>query len=441
MQFTKRHILQIASPILVSLLMEHLIGMTDTAFLGRVGEVELGASAIAGVYYLAIFMLGFGFSIGVQILIGRRNGEQNHAAIGPIFNQGLLFQFILAAALFGLSRLVSPTILKAIIQSEHIYEATLRYLDWRVYGFFFSFAAFMFRAFYVGIANTRTLTANSLIMVATNVVLNYLLIFGKCGFPALGIAGAAIASSISEMVSLLFFILYTRLRIDYRRYNLFRFNHFQKGLLGRILNISIWTMIQSFISISTWFLFFIAIEHLGERPLAITNVLRNVSSFFFIIVSAFATTVSSLVSNLMGAGRQEEVVPTCKEVGKVCYLFVLPLILLMSLFPQQIMRIYTDNADLIQSAVPSFYVMVFVYLLSVPANLLFNTVSGTGNTRTAMWMEMLALIGYVTSVIYIIMVLRADIAICWTTEYIYLVFMGSLAYFYIRSGKWKLKKI
>ena len=80
MRFTNRQILKIAGPILVSVLMEHLIGMTDTAFLGRVGEVELGASALAGVYYLAIFMLGFGFSTGVQIMIGRRNGEGNYSA-------------------------------------------------------------------------------------------------------------------------------------------------------------------------------------------------------------------------------------------------------------------------------------------------------------------------------------------------------------------------
>ena len=79
--------------------MEHLIGMTDTAFLGRVGEVELGASALAGVYYLAIFMLGFGFSTGVQIMIGRRNGEGNYTAIGELFNQGFMTTEQTAAAL------------------------------------------------------------------------------------------------------------------------------------------------------------------------------------------------------------------------------------------------------------------------------------------------------------------------------------------------------
>ena len=89
--YSNRHIWQITYPILISLLMENMIGLTDTAFLGRVGEVELGASALAGVYYMAIFMLGFGFSIGVQILIARRNGEGRLREIGPIFQQGLLF--------------------------------------------------------------------------------------------------------------------------------------------------------------------------------------------------------------------------------------------------------------------------------------------------------------------------------------------------------------
>lgn len=441
MRFTNQQILHIAGPILISLLMEHLIGMTDTAFLGRVGEVELGASALAGVYYMAIFMLGFGFSTGVQIMIGRRNGEGNYASIGSIFNQGLLFQLLLATLIFTLTRLSSSGLLHIIIDSEKVYEATLSYLNWRIYGFFFSFTALIFRAFYVGITDTKTLTANSLVMVGTNVILNYILIFGKLGLPALGIAGAAIASVIAEMVSLAFFIVYTGIKVDRNKYNLLRFGRPDKHLIYRILNISVWTIIQAFISVSTWFLFFIAVEHLGERQLAITNILRNISALFFIIVSAFATTASSLVSNLLGSGRQDKVMETFGKVSRLCYLFILPLILLMSLFPSSIMRIYTDNINLIESAIPSFYVMIFVYLISVPANILFNTVSGTGNTRPALYLELMALSVYVASVIYIVILLKADIAICWTTEYVYLISMGSLAYWYMKKGKWKNKKI
>ena len=87
--YKRKDIWKIAYPIMISLLMEQLIGMTDTAFMGRVGEIELGASAIGAVFYMMIFMMGFGFSIGAQIIIARRNGEGNYREIGNVFFQGL----------------------------------------------------------------------------------------------------------------------------------------------------------------------------------------------------------------------------------------------------------------------------------------------------------------------------------------------------------------
>ena len=78
-------------PVLVSLLMEYLIGFTDTAYLGRVGETELAASAIASTYYLIIYMIGFGFSIGAQILIAQYNGNRQYKEAGKILSQGTLF--------------------------------------------------------------------------------------------------------------------------------------------------------------------------------------------------------------------------------------------------------------------------------------------------------------------------------------------------------------
>ena len=263
-KYSYKQIWTITFPILISLIMEQMIGMTDTAFLGRVGEIELGASAIAGVYYLAIFMMAFGFSIGAQILIARRNGEGNYKEIGPIFYQGIYFLLAMAVILFTFSIVFSPYILKNIISSPHIYDAAESYIHWRVYGFFFSFIAVMFRAFYVSTTNTKILTANSVVMVLTNVVLNYILIFGKFGFPALGIAGAAIASSISEAVSVLFFVIYTWKKIDYKKYGLFRFTRVDFRMLGQILSVSIWVMIQHGIAFGGWFIFFIAMEHLGE---------------------------------------------------------------------------------------------------------------------------------------------------------------------------------
>lgn len=267
--YTYKDIWLIAYPILISLIMEQMIGITDTAFLGHVGEIELGASAIAGVYYLAIFMIGFGFTVGSQILIARRNGEGNYRAIGNIFYQGIYFLMLMSLVIFILSQVFSEQILGMLVSSDRIVGAATDYIRWRVYGFFFSFIGAMFRAFFVGTTQTRTLTLNSIVMVAANVIFNYTLIFGKFGFPAMGIAGAAIGSSLAELVSVLFFISYTYRKIDYRKYGLNRIPGIRTKALSQIMHISLWTMIQNFISLSTWFLF-----------LYLSNIWENVRSPF-----------------------------------------------------------------------------------------------------------------------------------------------------------------
>ena len=405
-KYTYKQIWLIAYPILISLLMEQMIGMTDTAFLGRVGEVELGASAIAGVFYMVIFMVAFGFSIGAQILIARRNGERQYKEIGDLFYQGIYFQVGMAAVMFLLSYCFSPIILKRIVASEHIYEAATSYLHWRVFGAFFSFSAVMFRAFFLGTTQTKTLTLNSIVMVLSNVVFNYILIFGKFGFPALGIAGAAIGSSLAELVSLLFFILYTRSRI-----------------------------------LSTWFLFFLYVEHLGERSLAVTNIVRNVSGILFMVLMAFASTCGSLVSNLIGAGHSDCVAGTIRQHVRIAYVFVLPLALLFALFPKLILGIYTDIPDLQDAAVHSLWVMCSPYLFLVPANVYFQAVSGTGNTRTAWGLEMATLVIYTAYITYIILILQLDVAICWTSEMVYSSFILIFCWLYIKRGNWQGRKI
>ena len=174
--YSYRNIWKVAYPILISLIMEQMIGLTDTAFLGRVGEVELGASAIAIVYYMVLFMIGFGFSIGAQIIIGRRNGEADYKATGRVFWNGLYFVLGLSGIIILLSELFTPWMMKFMVSSTAIYDAALSYVRWRLPGMVFAFMTAMFRAFYVGTTQTKTLTLNSIVMVLSNVVFNYILI-------------------------------------------------------------------------------------------------------------------------------------------------------------------------------------------------------------------------------------------------------------------------
>ena len=134
----------------------------------------------------------------------------------------------------------------------------------------------MFRALYIGITRTKVLTMNAVVMALVNVLLDYILIFGKFGMPEMGIKGAAIASVMAEAASLAFFLIYTYAKVDFKKFGL---NHWQKidfSLLGRILSISCFTMVQYFLAMATWFVFFIAIERLGQRELAIANIVRSI---------------------------------------------------------------------------------------------------------------------------------------------------------------------
>ena len=441
LNYSYSHIWKVAWPILISLIMEQLLGMTDTAFLGRVGEVELAASAIAGVYCMAIFITGFGFGVGSQIIIARRNGEGNYAETGNIFWHGVYFLICLAVLVIFLSEMFSPWLLGFLIESPEISAAAMDYVRWRLVGLIFAFVTVMFRAFYIGTTQTATLTLNSIVMVLSNVVFNWILVFGKLGFPALGIAGAAIGSTLAELVSLIFFILYTATMTDCTKYGLNKRIKFSWKKLRYILTVSIWTMIQNFFSVSTWFIFFMFVEHIGERALAISNLIRSISGFLWVFVSAFASTCSSLVSNLIGEGHTDSVPRLIRRVIKLAYIPVTILAVLFAIFPEHVLRIYTDMPDLISDSVPSLFVLCFSYLFTCPALICFNAVSGTGNTRTAFVLEMSALVIYIMFCTVVIAWAKADVAVCWLAEIAYGLSMLVICGLYLWSNRWKGTRI
>ena len=439
--YSYRNIWKVAYPILISLVMEQMIGLTDTAFLGRVGEVELGASAIAIVYYMVLFMIGFGFSIGAQIIIGRRNGEGNFKDTGKIFWNGLYFVLGLSGILIFLSEAFSPWLMKFMVSSEAIYDAALSYVRWRLPGMVFAFVTAMFRAFYVGTTQTRTLTLNSVVMVLSNVIFNWILIFGHCGLPALGITGAAIGSSLAELVSLIFFVIYTKIACDKSKYGLDKPDRPQAAVLKSMMPTCSWTMIQHTISVMTWFIFFLFIEHLGERAPAISNITRGASGLIWVVLQAFSSTCSTLVSNIIGEGHQDKVMSLIKRILKLSYGIVSVMILLFCLFPEAIARIYTDIPDLVAASVPALIVMSSSYLLNVGGQVFFLAVSGTGSTKTAFRLELVALAVYMVYCYVIIGYIKADVAICWTAEHVYAGMLLLCSWLYMRSGRWKNRQI
>lgn len=442
MQYTYRDIWKVCLPIMLGLLTQNVMQITNTIFLGRVGEVEFGASGLAGIYYYAFFMLGFGFSIGAQIMIGRRNGERNYDQIGTIVIQSMMFLLFFAALLYGASNMFSKYGLSVLIKSPLVYEAASEYLGWRTFGFFFAAVNIMFRAFYVGIARTSVLTLNAAVMTVVNIIFDYLLIFGNFGMPKLGIAGAGMASVLAEISSIIFFTIYTLRTVDLKKYGFHKMK-FQFSVVRRILSISIFTMIQYAISSSTWFIFFLAIENHGERALAITNIVRTFYMMYFIPMNSLSTTANTLVSNTIGAGKYDEVLSLIK---RIC-LLNLAIVVVMGIITMLkaefwISLIASDNdLSLVRETVTPLLVLILALPICSLGTVLFNSISGTGNTRTALVFESITIAFYVLAMYIIIIHNQASVAVCWTVEYVYWGGLMILSFLYLTRGKWQNKSI
>ena len=421
--YTNKQIWSVSYPILLSLLAQNVINVTDTAFLGHVSEVALGASAMGGLFYICVFTIAFGFSTGSQIVIARRNGEGRYSDVGPVMIQGIMFLFVMALLLFGFTKAFGGNIMRLLVSSESIYEGTMEFLNWRIYGFFFSFINVMFRALYIGITRTKVLTINAIVMALTNVVLDYALIFGKFGLPEMGIKGAAIASVLAEASSILFFVIYTYATVDLKKYGMNRLRTFDPALLMRILSISCFTML------------------LGQRELAIANIVRSIYVVLLIPVNALATTTNSLVSNAIGAGGIQHVMPLINKIARFSFFIMLGLVAVSALFPQFLLSIYTSEAALITESVPSVYVICFAMLIASVANVVFNGISGTGNTQAALLLETITIIIYGSYIIFIGMWLKAPIEICFTIEIVYYSLLLITSYIYLKKAKWQNKKI
>ena len=406
---------------MMSILIEQLINITDAIFLGHVGEIELGASALAGIWYLAVYMLGFGFSLGLQVVVARRNGERHYSETGKTFFQGLFFLSGLAVFLCLLSKLFSPIILSRLITSAEVYHAVIDYLD----GLLFSFPFLALRSFLVGITRTKALNMAALTAVLVNIPGNWLLIFHW----NMGIAGAAIASSFAEACSLAVLAIHVLRKMDRRFYGLHC--RLDKGVLLHVCRVSVWSMFHSFISVAPWFLFFVAIEHLGEMQLAVANILRSISTMFFVIVNSFAATTGSLVSNLIGANERGEVFPLCSRVIRLGYAIGLPLIALALVFHQLVVSVYTDNPVIVQTSWLPFVVMLLNYVLALPGYVYMNAVTGTGATRIAFIFQATTIAAYL---LYLWGLSHWDVplAVYWTVEYLFVIGLGVQSVIYLK---------
>ena len=337
--------------------------------------------------------------------------------------------------------LFAEQILSYIIRSEAVLRSTLLYTDIRVVGLIPAAIVVGYRCFLTGISDTRAISYAAGMMAAFNFVFNYLLVFGNFGFPRLEIQGAAYASVLSELLSLVYLVWWVRRKRLGEQFHCFHFAKPDLKQILMILRIATPVIVQHVISIASWLTFFVIIEGMGERELAISNVVRSGYSVLMIPLIGIGQATQSLVSRLIGQGGTHLVFKLIKRLLIVSVLSSVALMLLNLIEVRLLLSVFTNDPTLISDSVPVVYVISISIILFAVSMVLLSVVSGTGNTLMTLVIEISTLIIYLNFTYRMVHQFHQPLYMVWTSEIVYFVFMGLFAGLYLWSGKWKNARV
>ncbi len=439
-----REIFSLSGPIMLGSAVQQIIVLTDGVFLYHKSEADFGAIGLVGVFYLMIAAIGYNFSKGGQIMIARRAGENNPVKVGQVFQASLIFEFFLAIVMFLVMQYGSYYIFSLFTDNDIYFYKSLEYLEFRSYGVFFSYVGLSIIALYTGIARTKFILIDSIILAIVNVVLNYGFIFGNLGLPELGIQGAGIASTIAEAFTFFLFLIYIAFDKKIRKYKLFSIPKIiDFEAIKTQYRISAPVVAQAVVGFGSWFAFFGIIENLGERPLAITNLVRMVYLTLSIPTWGFASGANTLISNYIAQGKGKEVIPLLWKISKMCLVWTCVLLLPILLFPKLILYPLFGKQDmsLIVESQPIFYVMGVILLLFSVSAVFFNGLAATGATVFGLMIQTVSVVIYLIYVYFVIEVFGAGLGWAWASEIYYWIIIFVASYWFLRSERWHGLKV
>ena len=438
---SSKQILAISLPIALAIMVPQVNFVINNIFLGALSSEALAIGGITGVFYLIFGVMGQGLNNGLQALISRRAGENRVDEIGVLFNQGVIISIFLSVIAITFTYFIAPSIFHSVLHDTQRANNVIEFLKIRIWGIPFLFIYQMRNALLVGTNQSNFLIIGTATEAAFNIFFDYSFIFGHFGFTAMGLNGAAYASIISEVMGL--FVIY--LVIHYQkigaRFELFKNFEIKWDYIKLILVQSSPIMMQYMISIISWEIFYILIEHRGEQSLAVSNSMRNIFGFFGSFTWAFAATSNTMVSNIIGQNMQDKVIPLINKIAKWSFGFALGVCILLNVFAHQFLSIYGQGEGFMQEGIPVLRVVSIALLLMSIATIWLNGVTGTGQSKINLAIEFVAIIIYLIYAYLTIEYYQFPITIGWMCEIIYWLTLLIPSYLYIKSYRWKDKKI
>ena len=436
-----KSILSVALPLMVSGFIQSLVLITDSAFISRYSVEGFDAVGNAGLAYITFFMMLMGMSDGAQIIMARRIGEERNAAVGRQVSAAGLVLAALALVFFTILETIIPSLIEATSLSSKVAYLQGIYLNYRSFGLFFSMITLVLQAFYLAQGRTGLVLTAALITAGGNIVLDYLLIYGIGFFPEMGVAGAALASTLADGLGMLFLLGVTLTSKENQSFELF------KGLkniiteIRELLKVGTPLLLQGFSALFTWTLFFTWIEQMGQYELTVSQNIRSLYFLAFVPIWGFASTTKTYISQYIGAGRQADLPVIQKRIQRLTLLFLLLFFHGALFYPEALISLINPHQEFLAESSAILRLIIGSILIFGFVSVYFQTIHGSGNTVASMTIEIVSVGIYMLFVFLFIKIFKFEIYYVWTVEYIYFGVMGVLSMVYLRFFTWNQKII
>lgn len=440
---TSRDILRMALPISLAILVPQINFITNNIFLGHLDQSgdALSTAGITGVYYLLFAVIGQGLNNGLQALIARRAGEGRIEDIGRLFSQGMVIALTLAFAGIVLTNLLAPVALSWSLHSAPLRDQAIAFLRIRIWGLPFLYVYQMRNALLVGTNQSKYLVYGTLAETVVNIGLDYGLIFGHFGLPALGFNGAAFSSIFAEFSGMFVVFLVIHFRGIGKELQLYRHWRPDRTNSKLIIVQSSPLVFQYIISITAWVFFYILVEHHGRQALAISNTMRNIFGLFGVFTWAFASATNAMVSNIIGQGMEDKVLLLIRKIIRLSLGFSVLIAIALNCFPGAFLSVYGQDATFTRAAIPVIRIVSTALILMSFSTVWLNAVTGTGNTRVNLLIEFITIVFYCIYVWLTLEHWHMSLVVGWMSEWLYWISLFVMSFTYIRSGAWKGKII
>lgn len=425
-------ILRMALPVMLSSFIQSVISITDAAFLSRYDDLAYDASGSAGLLYITCFMAFVGLADGAQIRIANSVGEKDYKHVGVVFRHAFVNLFVTAILLSIIVFLFAPYILNQFVSSEVLAREELKFLKIRSLAFWADIITMSLQAFFYGTGRTSVMLVSAIIMAVSNVIMGWLFVFGSGPIPSMGLEGAALASTLAEILGMLFLVSMAFRKSYSREYKLLQNWKITSGELLAHLKIGIPLVFQGLIAMSVWTVFFIWIEQMGGYELTVSLNIRYIYFLAFIPIWGFAAATKTYVAQLVGADQFGEIPKVQRRIQLLTVGFLLLTFHGALLYPEALIKMVNTDPHVLHDSAAILRLVSGSILIYGFSSVFFQTVSGVGKTQVTFLIECMSTSCYLITAYLLIKVFRVDITYVWFVEYAYFITMGICAYSYMK---------